>query len=88
MPDKSEFSFAVVRFNERTYQSGGVVAVIRGVDAAQRRLKDLDWCQSKAACIRVGHAGRNQLCQKSVSGDVGYRILAFRLESDCTTENG
>jgi hypothetical protein len=38
MTDKSETSFAVVRFNERTYQSGGVVAVIKGMEAAQRTL--------------------------------------------------
>jgi hypothetical protein len=47
MTDESEFSFAVVRFNERTYQSGGVVAVIKGVGAAQRTLNDFDWCQSE-----------------------------------------
>jgi hypothetical protein len=45
MTDKSETSFAVVRFNERTYQSGGVVAVIKGMEAAQRTLNDFDWCQ-------------------------------------------
>jgi hypothetical protein len=32
MTDKSESSFTVVRFNERTYQSGGVVAVIKGIE--------------------------------------------------------
>ena len=47
MTDKSESSFAVVRFNKRTYQSGGVVAVIKGVEAAQRTLNDFDWCQSE-----------------------------------------
>ena len=47
MTDKSESSFAVIRFNERTYQSGGVVAVIKGVEAAQRTLNDFDWCQSE-----------------------------------------
>jgi hypothetical protein len=47
MTDKSEPSFAVVRFNERTYQSGGVVAVIKGIEAAQRSLNDFDWCQSE-----------------------------------------
>jgi hypothetical protein len=47
MTDKSESSFAVVRFNEQTYQSGGVVAVIKGIEAAQRTLKDFDWCQSE-----------------------------------------
>jgi hypothetical protein len=47
MTDKSETSFAVVRFNERTYQSGGVVAVIKVMEAAQRTLNDFDWCQSE-----------------------------------------
>ena len=43
MTDKSDSSFAVVRFNERTYQSGGVVAVIKGTEAAERTLSDFDW---------------------------------------------
>ena len=47
MTDKSESSFAVVRFNERTYQSGGVVAVIKGIDVAQRTLDDFGWSQSE-----------------------------------------
>jgi len=47
MTDKSEFSFAVVRFNERTYQSGGVVAIIKGVEAAKRTLANFDCCQSE-----------------------------------------
>ncbi len=46
MTDKSESSFAVIWFNERTYQSAGVVAVIKGIEAAQRTLNDFDWCQS------------------------------------------
>jgi len=36
MTDKSESSFTAVRFNERTNQSGGVVAVIKGIEATQR----------------------------------------------------
>jgi len=47
MTHKSESSFAVVQFNERTYQSGGVLAVIKGLDAAQRTLKDFDLYQSE-----------------------------------------
>jgi hypothetical protein len=47
MIDKSESSLAIVRFNERTYQSGGVVAVIKGTEAAQKTLNDFDWCQSE-----------------------------------------
>jgi hypothetical protein len=46
MTNKSESSFAVVRFNERTYQPGGVVAVIKGIESAQRTLNEFDWCQS------------------------------------------
>jgi hypothetical protein len=40
MTDKSKSSFAVVRFNERTYQTGGVVAVVKGIEAAKRSLQD------------------------------------------------
>jgi len=47
MTDKANSSFAVVRFNERTYQSGGVVSVIKGIEAAQRTLHDFVWCQSE-----------------------------------------
>ena len=36
MTDKSKVPFAVGRFNERTYQSGGVVAIIKGVEAAKK----------------------------------------------------
>jgi hypothetical protein len=38
--DESKASFAVVRFNEQTYQSGGVVAVVYGIEAAQKTLND------------------------------------------------
>jgi len=47
MTDKANSSFAVVRFNEQTYQSGGVVSVIKGIEAAQRTLNDFDWCQGE-----------------------------------------
>jgi hypothetical protein len=47
MTDKFKSSFAVVRFNERTYQSGGVLAVIKGIEAAQRTLNDFEWRQSE-----------------------------------------
>jgi hypothetical protein len=39
MTDKSESSFAVVRFNGRTYQSGGVVAVIKGIEGRTKHHK-------------------------------------------------
>jgi hypothetical protein len=46
MTNKSKASFAVVRFNERTYESGGVMAVIKGIESAQKTLTDFDWFQS------------------------------------------
>ena len=49
MTGKSESSFAVVRFNKRTYQSGGVVAVIKGTKAAERILKDFDSLKSETS---------------------------------------
>jgi hypothetical protein len=47
MTNECESSFAVVRFNERTYQPGGVVAVIKGIKVAERILKDFDSFQSE-----------------------------------------
>jgi hypothetical protein len=47
MTDKANSSFAVVRFNEQTYQSGGVVAVIKGIEPARTTLNDFDGCQSE-----------------------------------------
>jgi hypothetical protein len=46
MIDRSKFSFAIIRFNQRTYVSGGVVAVVKGQVAAKRALKDFEETQS------------------------------------------
>jgi hypothetical protein len=35
-------SFAIVRYNHRTYHSGGVVAVVKGHAAAEKLLLDFD----------------------------------------------
>jgi hypothetical protein len=43
----SERSFAVIRFNERTYVSGGVVAVVKGRVSGQKALNDFEWSQSQ-----------------------------------------
>ncbi len=61
MTSKSDASFAVVRFNNRTYQSGGVVAVIKGNKAAERILKDFDSCQSEES----RRAGRRYFLEKT-----------------------
>jgi hypothetical protein len=47
MTEKSDASFAIVRFNQRTYQSGGVVAVVKGAKAAEKTLKDFFLCQNE-----------------------------------------
>jgi hypothetical protein len=47
MTNKPEHSFAIVRFNEKTYVSGGVVAVVKGTESAQRTLNDFEWCQGQ-----------------------------------------
>jgi hypothetical protein len=46
MTNVSDHSFAIIRFNERTYKSGGVMAVVRG-ESGQRALNDFEWCQSQ-----------------------------------------
>jgi hypothetical protein len=47
MTNNSDYSFAIIRFNEKTYMSGGVVAVVKGTESAQKTLNDFEWCQSQ-----------------------------------------
>jgi hypothetical protein len=47
MKNNSDRSFAVIRFNEKTYVSGGVVAVVKGALNGQRALNDFEWSQSQ-----------------------------------------
>ena len=47
MRNDSNHSFAIIRFNEKTYMPGGVVAVVQGTESAQRTLNDFEWCQSQ-----------------------------------------
>jgi len=47
MTNKSDRSFAIVRFNEKTYVSGGVMAVVKGAESAERTLNDFEWGQSQ-----------------------------------------
>src|SRR5437762_2200425 len=46
MRDESKGSFAVIRYNLRTYVSGGVVAIIKGKSNAETTLKSLEVQQS------------------------------------------
>ena len=47
MKNNSECSFAVIRFNEKTYMSGGVMTVVKGPESGQRALNDFEWCQTQ-----------------------------------------
>jgi hypothetical protein len=40
-------SFAIVRFNSRTYESGGVMAVVKSHAAAEHLLRDYEFGQSE-----------------------------------------
>ena len=40
-------SFAIVRFNARTYESGGVMAVVKAHAAAEHLLRDYEFGQSE-----------------------------------------
>ena len=46
MTNNAGGSFAIIRFNEKTYKSGGVMAVVKGAESGQRALHDFEWCQS------------------------------------------
>jgi hypothetical protein len=46
MPGETKGSFAVIRYNLRTYESGGVMAVIRGRETAESILKQFEQSQS------------------------------------------
>lgn len=46
MKNKSNRSYTIIQFNQRTYQSGGVAAVVEGMEAAQRVLNEFEWGQS------------------------------------------
>ena len=47
MKNDTDRTFAIIRFNEKTYLSGGVVAVVKGAECGQRTLNDFEWCQSQ-----------------------------------------
>jgi hypothetical protein len=44
--DESKSSFAVIRHNIRTYESGGVVAVVKGRESAKSRVLQFESGQS------------------------------------------
>jgi hypothetical protein len=46
MQDEAKASFAVIRYNQRTYASGGVVAVVKGRSAAEKLVDHFEKSQS------------------------------------------
>ena len=46
MQAESKGSFAVIRYNLRTYESGGVMAVIKGKESAEAVLKQFEQSQT------------------------------------------
>lgn len=46
MQQKSKASFAIIRYNLRTYEPGGVVAVLRGRIQAEGTLREMESGQS------------------------------------------
>jgi hypothetical protein len=47
MTDKTESPFAIVMFNTHTYLPGGVVAVVKGIKAAEKTLGNFILCQTE-----------------------------------------
>ncbi|MGA7907425.1 MAG: hypothetical protein WCA16_08485 [Candidatus Sulfotelmatobacter sp.] len=44
--EESKASYAVIRHNVRTYESGGVVAIVRGLQSAETTMKQFEAGQS------------------------------------------
>ena len=44
--DESKASFAIIRYNFRTYESGGVMAVIKGHSNAKMKIEHFEGAQS------------------------------------------
>jgi len=61
MSIESKGSFAVIRYNLRTYESGGVMAVIRGRENAETILKRFEQTQNSSD----HHAGWRYFLEKT-----------------------
>jgi hypothetical protein len=46
--DESKTSYAVVRYNFRTYAPGGVLAVVKGRETGEKLIQQFEACQSAA----------------------------------------
>jgi hypothetical protein len=48
MRDESKASYAVIRYNHRTYVSGGVMAILKGRENAESMVRQFEASQSSA----------------------------------------
>jgi hypothetical protein len=46
MRDESKASYAVIRYNQRTYVSGGVMAIVKGRESAESAVRQFEAGQS------------------------------------------
>lgn len=46
MRDESKASYAVIRYNQRTYVSGGVMAIVKGRESAESTVRQFEAGQS------------------------------------------
>ena len=80
--DESKASFAIIRYNFRTYESGGVMAVIKGRGSAEARVGQLEGGQSE----EVRHAGCRYFLEKTdlkpgMDPERATRLRQMRLDS-------
>ena len=74
-------SFAIVRYNHRTYRSGGVVAVVKGQAAAQKLLVEFESSQG----VENRHGGWCYFLEETdlapgIEADKATRIRQARLD--------
>ena len=74
-------SFAIVRYNHRTFQSGGVVAVVRGQAAAQKLLLAFQGSQGE----ENSHAGWRYFLEETdlapgMEADKATKVRQARLD--------
>ncbi len=45
--DECKASFAIIRYNFRTYESGGIMAVIKGRGKAEMKIEHFQWSKQR-----------------------------------------
>jgi len=79
--DHLKSSFAIIRFNSRSYESGGVMAVVKAHAAAEHLLRDCEFGQSE----QDRHNGWRYFLEETdllpgMSADEATKLRQARLE--------